>query len=108
MPVNFWDMQKIRELGILLYVILCNLFTLRNFVGGRGRNMKRFGLVSVQYIFYVNLQSFMTCGRSVKEFFLLLVSHKLISTPKPALFYICSPIAIATQLMVYINRRGVT
>ena len=66
-------------------------------------------IASVQQTFYTSLQGFMTSGRSVKEFFILLIFHKLlvITNHSPLLYplpNLLSLFSIANQLIIHIKR----
>ena len=82
-------------------------------------------LVSVEYIFYGSLHSFMTYGRSVKEFLFISYFLFLINCQRSlsaALFRIRSQSSLpdryryrysvdglqSEEMMIYIKRRGVT
>ena len=64
-------------------------------------------LASIWYIFYVSLQSFMTCGQSVKEFSFISYFLFLINLQRalPSSLSLPDRYGYATNLMVYIKRR---
>ena len=63
-------------------------------------------LASVWYVFYESLQSFMTCGRSVKEFsfisyFLFIINPQRVLSAALLCIRFLSPIDIAMLLMIW-------
>ena len=67
-------------------------------------------LASVYYVFYVSLQSFMTCGLSVKElsityYFLFLINLQCAIRALPSLIFIPDLYCYATKVVVYIKMR---